>query len=113
MNQVFSDTSPETERVLFALLREMPAWRKLELVAQLNQIVRELALSGLRERYPQADEAEIWRRLADLVLGAELAEKAYGPLFSEPTSWMNLGAIKLRVENDAKASLVNEVSPKA
>lgn len=80
MSQVFSDTSPETERVLCALLREMPAWRKLDLVAQLNQTVRELALSGLRERYPQADEVEIWRRLADLVLGAELAEKVYGPL---------------------------------
>jgi len=83
MSQVFSDTSPETERVLFTLLREMPAWRKLDLVAQLNQTVRELAMSGLRERYPQADEAEIWRRLADLVLGAELAEKVYGPMIEK------------------------------
>lgn len=84
MSPVFTDTSPETERVLFTLLRDMPAWRKLDLVAQLNQTVRELALRGLRERYPQADEAEIWRRLADLVLGAELAEKAYGPLIEKP-----------------------------
>ncbi len=53
MTPVFSDTSPETERVLFAMLREMPPWRKLEMVAQLNQTVRELALSGLRERYPR------------------------------------------------------------
>jgi hypothetical protein len=28
MAQVFPDTPPETERVLFAMLREMPAWRK-------------------------------------------------------------------------------------
>jgi hypothetical protein len=84
MNQVFSDTSPETERILFAMLRDMPAWRKLELVAQLNQAVRELALSGLRERYPQADEAVIRRKLADLVLGSELAEKAYGPVTEKP-----------------------------
>lgn len=84
MNQVFSDTSPETERALFAMLRDMPAWRKLELVAQLNQTVRELALSGLRKRYPQADEVEIRRRLADLVLGAELAEKVYGPVIEKP-----------------------------
>ena len=84
MDRVYSDTSAETERVLFARLREMPAWRKLEMVAQLNQTVRELALSGLRIHYPQADEAEIWRRLADLVLGAELAEKAYGPLIEKP-----------------------------
>jgi hypothetical protein len=83
MTQVFPDTPAETERVLFAMLREMPPWRKLEMVAQLNQTVRELALSGLRERYPQADEAEVRRRLADLVLGPELAEKAYGPLIEK------------------------------
>jgi hypothetical protein len=83
MAQVFADTSPETEQVLFAMLRDMPAWRKLDLVAQLNQTVRELALSGLRERYPQADEAEVWRRLADLVLGSKLAEKVYGPLIEK------------------------------
>jgi hypothetical protein len=80
MSQVFTDTSLATERMLFAMLRDMPAWRKLELVAQLNQTVRELALSGLRERYPQADETEIRRRLADLVLGSGLAEKVYGPM---------------------------------
>jgi hypothetical protein len=84
MTQVFSDTSPEAERMLFARLRDMPAWRKLDLVAQLNQTVRELALSGLRERYPQADEAEIWRRLADLVLGSDLAEKVYGSVIEKP-----------------------------
>ena len=83
MTQVFPDTSPETERVLFALLREMPPWRKLEMVAQLNQTVRELALVGLRERYPHASPEELWRRLADSVLGPELAAKAYGPLSEE------------------------------
>lgn len=83
MSQVFSDTSPETERILFVMLRDMPAWRKLELVAQLNQTVRELALSGLRKRHPQADEAEI-RRLADLVFSADLAEKVYGPVIEKP-----------------------------
>jgi hypothetical protein len=84
MTQVFPDTPPETERVFFAMLREMPPWRKLEMVAQLNQTVRELALSGLRERYPQANDAELRRRLADLVLGAELAEKVYGPMRERP-----------------------------
>jgi hypothetical protein len=86
MTQVFPDTSPETERVLFTLLREMPPWRKVELVAQLNQTVRELALTGLRERYPAASPAELQRRLADLVLGTELAERAYGPLRGQEAS---------------------------
>jgi len=86
MTQVFPDTPPETERVLFALLREMPPWRKVELVAQLNQTVRELALAGLRERYPTASPPELRRRLANIVLGTELAEKAYGPLNNQEAS---------------------------
>jgi hypothetical protein len=85
MTQVFPDIPPETERVLFALLREMPPWHKLEMVAQLNQTVRELALAGLRTRYPNASPEELRRRLADIVLGPKLAEKVYGPLCAEST----------------------------
>jgi hypothetical protein len=108
MTQVFSDTPPETERVLFAMLREMPPWRKLEMVAQLNQMVRALALVGLRERYPQADEAEVQRRLADLVLGPELAEKAYGPFFVEATTQIDMNEIALMVEAEAEAELLEK-----
>ena len=80
MSIAHSDTTPEIERVLFERLREMPAWRKLDMVAQLNRTARELALSGLRQRYPHAGPQEIRRRLADLLLGAELAKRVYGPL---------------------------------
>ncbi len=80
MTQVFPDTPPETERVLFAMLRNMPPWRKLEMVAQLNQAGRELALAGLRTRYPAATQDELHRRLADILLGAELATRVYGPV---------------------------------
>lgn len=108
MEQAFSDTLPETERVLFAMLRDMPAWRKLDLVAQLNQTVRELALSGLRERYPQSDESEVRRRLADLVLGPELAEKAYGPLFAESTVEIDMNEIVQTVEAAARVELLEK-----
>jgi hypothetical protein len=37
-----------------------------------------LAMAGLRRRYPNADNEEIRRRLADLLLGEELAHKVYG-----------------------------------
>jgi hypothetical protein len=83
MTQVFPDTPPETECVLFAMLREMPAWRKLEMVAQLNQTGRELALAGLQTRYPNVPQDELRRRLADIVLGGELAARVYGPLPQE------------------------------
>jgi hypothetical protein len=72
------DTSPDAERVQLQLLRQAPAWRKMEIVTQLNQTVRALMLEGLRQRYPNASPRELNRRLADLVLGPELAARVYG-----------------------------------
>jgi len=39
-----------------------------------------MALTGLRLRHPDAGEKELFRRLMDLTLGEELAERAFGPL---------------------------------
>jgi len=80
---LFSDTRPEAEDVLIGLLRQAPAWRKVHMVDQLNQAVRLLALSGLQTRYPSATPRELRRRLADLLLGPDLAARAYGPLPEE------------------------------
>jgi hypothetical protein len=80
MSTLFPDTHPEAERVQIELLRQAPAWRKLEMVGQLNQTVRTLALSGLRQRHPEATPQELRRRLADLLLGPNLAAQVYGPL---------------------------------
>jgi len=40
--------------------------------------VRRAAEAGLRERYPDADDREIFLRLARLILGDELCERVYG-----------------------------------
>ena len=80
MTTLSPDTRPEAERVQIELLRQAPAWRKLHLLAQMNSMVRTLAMSGLRERYPHATPAELRRRLADLCLGPELAARVYGSL---------------------------------
>jgi hypothetical protein len=80
MTTLFSDTTPAAEQVLVELLRQAPVWRKMEMLAQLNAAAHGIALAGLRRRYPQAGEAEMRRRLADLLLGPELAAKVYGPL---------------------------------
>ena len=58
----------------------MPPWRKLELVGDMTEAVRTLALAGLRQRHPDDTLEQRRRRLADLVLGPELAERVYGPL---------------------------------
>ncbi len=75
-----SDTQPEAERVLLELMRKAPSWRKAHMLGQMYHTMKQLTLSGLRQRHPQASEAELRRRLADLLLGPELAEKVYGPM---------------------------------
>jgi hypothetical protein len=73
------DTPPEIERLQIERLRQMPPWRKMELMAGMSQTVRTLALAGLRQRHPDDTPAQRRRRLADLLLGPELASRAYGP----------------------------------
>jgi hypothetical protein len=73
-----TDTSPEIEALQVYLLRQASAARKLELLAQINAMVKALALAGLRTRYPDDTPDIIQRRLADLILGEELALKVFG-----------------------------------
>lgn len=74
-----SDTPPAIEQLQIERLRRLPAWRKLALVGEMSDTVRLLALAGLRQRHPHDSPAQLRRRLADLVLGPELAARAYGP----------------------------------
>ncbi len=74
-----SDTHPDVTRLQIEHLRRMPPWRKLALVDDMNRTVHSLSLAGLRQRYPGDTPAQRRRRLADLLLGPELATRAYGP----------------------------------
>ena len=74
------DTTPEAEEVQMEIYRRMSPGEKFALVEEANRRARALALAGLRQRYPNADEAELFRRLMDLTLGEELAMEVYGPL---------------------------------
>jgi len=65
---LFPDTSPEDEALVLALLRDMPAWRKLAMVSQLNQIAGSLSLCVLRTRDPEATPPELRCALPQLVL---------------------------------------------
>ncbi len=78
---VFSaDTSPDIENMQIEQLRQMHPWRKMALMAEMGQTVRTLALAGLCQRHPDDTPAQRRRRLADLLLGPELAARVYGPL---------------------------------
>ena len=75
-----SDTKPDAEHVWLDLMRRASPEKKLYMVGQMNEAIRALALEGLRARHPSATPDELRRRLADLVLGPELAAKVYGPI---------------------------------
>lgn len=79
MSRFWPDTHPDIERMQFERLRQMPAWRKMALMSGLSETVRTLALAGLRQRHPADTPAQRRRRLADLLLGPELAARAYEP----------------------------------
>ncbi len=73
-----SDTTAEADALLLQLLRQTPIRRKWELMSQLNDMTRSLALGDLKRRDPHATADELRRLLADRLLGAELAETVYG-----------------------------------
>lgn len=77
MSALFSDTDPKLEEFHLQLMRRMPAWKKLAVVDNLNQIVRAFAISGIKQRHPDATPARVHRKLAGLMLGEELAQKVY------------------------------------
>ena len=71
------------EALQIQLWRQASPTRKMHMLAQLNASARILALAGLPSRYPNASEIELRRRLADLLLGEELARKVYGKMNQE------------------------------
>jgi hypothetical protein len=80
MSTLWPDTHSDMERLQVERLRQMPTWRKMALMAEMTESVRTLAVAGLRQRYPTDTPAYRRRRLADLLLGPDLAARVYGPL---------------------------------
>lgn len=65
------DTDPEAERVLVELRRGAPVWKRAEQLAGLIHARRVLILADLRRRHPEADAAELRKRLAARLLPRE------------------------------------------
>jgi hypothetical protein len=75
---LLSDTDPEAERILIQLARDTPAWKKCEQIVEAIKTSRELAMAGLRARYPDAGPNELRLRLAALVLDRDIVMRVYG-----------------------------------
>lgn len=78
MSTLAFDTHPEIEQMQLEIIRRMPPWKKVALVDDLNETVKAFAISGIKQRNPQATPEQIHRLLADLMLGPELASQVYG-----------------------------------
>jgi hypothetical protein len=78
MKTLSTDTTPEAESVLLELLRRAPVWKRLQMVDQMHEVLRQLAIADIRRRYPHADDEEIKRRLAARVLSRTDVINAYG-----------------------------------
>ena len=72
------DTSPESWRVLIGLYRKMTPQQKLERTFELSDSVRAVCEAGIRSRYPEASDREVFLRLTERTLGSELFRKVYG-----------------------------------
>jgi len=72
------DTDAEAERYLFDRLRDLPPWRKAEMLSASTRAAYDLAMAGLRQRYPSATREESRKRYAALVLGREGSMALFG-----------------------------------
>ena len=77
MSVLSSDTHPKMEALQIEFIRRMPARKKFAIVDGLNETVKTLAPTGIRQRHPNETPEQIHRLLAGRMLGEELARKVY------------------------------------
>jgi hypothetical protein len=77
MGGYYSDTHPKIEQMQIELIRKMPSWKKFAAIDDLNETVKRLSLSGIKQGHPEASTAQLHRMLADILLGEDLAQRAY------------------------------------
>jgi hypothetical protein len=74
------DTPPDVEQRQIEAWRGMTPAEKISLVVRMTANVRQLALAGIRRRYPNAPPREQQLRLLQLLYGDELARAAFPEL---------------------------------
>lgn len=72
------DTSAAADAQYHELLRAAGPTKRLEAAVSLGSAVRALALAGIRERHPSADEDELRVRLTVRLYGRDVARRLFG-----------------------------------
>ncbi len=78
-----TDTSPEAEKVLIEILRNMSPAKKGDLVFDVLKMGRDIAIAGLRYRFPNSADEQIRLLYAEQHLGEKLFREVYGDRSSE------------------------------
>ncbi|MCB0975561.1 MAG: hypothetical protein KDB86_13565 [Actinobacteria bacterium] len=73
-----SDTSANVVDRQVEIWRQMSPAEKYQVVLELNRDVERMAEAGVRQRYPDASDREVFLRLAALRNGRDLSIAAYG-----------------------------------
>lgn len=76
--QPYSDTDPKAMEVWLDLQRRMPAGQKLTAVLAASHLVLQMYEAGVRLQYPEADDREIFLRVAARHLDRDLMIGVYG-----------------------------------
>jgi len=74
----FTDTDPRAMEVWLELLRQKTPGERMMMAFELSDFAVRVAESGVRARYPEASEREIFLRAAALRLSRDLMIRAYG-----------------------------------
>lgn len=72
-----SDTDSQAREVLVRLIREKSPAQKIHEIFSAYHTGQQLAMAGIRQRYPLATEQDVWQMWARQHLGA-LFEQVYG-----------------------------------
>ena len=73
-----SDTQTEANQVLLRLIRKKTYADKVREVFEAYSTGRTLAMAGIKHRYPEATDRDVWEKWAQQHLGAALYKEVYG-----------------------------------
>ncbi len=68
MKPLSRDTTPEAQRKQYDLMRKPSPEKRLRLALELTNTTRQMVLTDLKHRFPQADDLEIRNRFIARVL---------------------------------------------
>jgi len=80
MNLVPSiDTTPEARRIQLDVIRRMSGADRVRHAVTMSEEAREISVAGIRARHPGWSDRRVRRALLELMYGAELVARAWGP----------------------------------